>query len=767
MSSVDRLAQPSQTRATPGDHRAHDANPSDGGRAPDLTLTAGVYLTILAAVFPLLRVVRPGPWTLGALLLPAVLLAAGYAARRHRVAAVGVSLIETALWAVVVTAVFLGGTAFLGVVPVPQTIEAASGLVRAAMDRIITGAAPLDADVPLTFLLVGAIGLLTIGIDHVVLTARMPLLAAIGLIVVSLIPAIAVRAEVDVPAFVLLAGALLFLLRAETRTRDASGAQRPRRAARDTGVAAAAAGIGAVAVVVALVAAPLLPAMPVAGGIGAGRWNSIDPTLQLGEDLRRPTDGEVLRMRTDAASAPYLRAATLSSFDGDIWRPDTGSAVALGSGEALRDLGVAQDVRVTRYTTSIEVTNLMSGWLPVSYPAVSVTGLQGEWSVLATNRTVLSTTSSANGQRYEVVSDVPRPSLEQIRAAAAHGDPGDDATSLPLGMPAEIGQLADEVTADAQTDYDRLVALQSWFRSSAFRYSLQAPVEDGFDGTGVDAVARFLDLREGYCIHFAGAFALMARTLGMPSRIVVGYLPGTGATDAITRERVYTVMGSQLHAWPEVYFEGIGWVPFEPTNGLGVPTAFSAESSPDVDTGGTEVEPTPTATASSPPTSGADPGSLREGEPTAVDATGSVVRPLPWLASVLVLLVLAVPAAVRELRRRALLGKARAGDAGAAWRSLQDTVVDLGVPEPPGESPRGLGVRLIARHGAPAAETWILIDAIERASYSSGGAVRDGAELADALAAVRAGLMRSAGPGRRMLALLVPRSLVVGPGSAY
>src|SRR5690606_21429518 len=143
---------------------------------------------------------------------------------------------------------------------------------------------------PLTFLIVGAVGLLTIGIDHVVLTARMPLLAAIGLLVVSLIPALAVPSDVDVPAFVMLAAALLFLLRAETRTRDAAARRAPRtaRSPRQGGITAAATGIGTIAVIIALVTAPLFPTTTPLAGPGSGRWNSIDPTLQLGQDLRRP-----------------------------------------------------------------------------------------------------------------------------------------------------------------------------------------------------------------------------------------------------------------------------------------------------------------------------------------------------------------------------------------------------------------------------------------------------------------------------------------------
>jgi transglutaminase-like putative cysteine protease len=540
------------------------------------------------------------------------------------------------------------------------------------------------------------------------------------------------------------------------------------RPARVAGVAAAATGIGAVAVIVTLVVAPLFPAVAAPGGVGGGRWNSIDPTLQLGQDLRRPTDGEVLRLRTDASSAPYLRAATLSSFDGKIWRPDTGRAATLPDDGSLGGVDVDEDVRLTRYTSDIEVLNLMSGWLPIAYPAVEVTGLQGDWSVLATNRTVITRSSSTNAQRYEVVADVPRPTLEQIRASSASGDEQETTKTLPIGMPAVINSLAHEVTDNARNDYDKLIALQSWFRSSQFSYSLEAPVEDGFDGTGTEAVAEFLDVRSGYCIHFASAFALMARSLGMSSRIVVGYLPGQAVTDSLTRQTVYTVMSSQLHAWPEVYFTGIGWVPFEPTNSLGDPTSFSPASSNNTNTGGTDVEPTPSASASTGPSASAIPDNLRGDDANIADASGDIVRPLPWLASLLgILIVLANPGVVREFRRRELLAGARAGDAGAAWRSLQDTAVDLAIPEPSGESPRGFGARMIAEHGAPEGATWILITAIERASYAPDGTRRYGPDLADALTEVRTAMMDAAGRSRRIMALLAPRSLVVRPGSVY
>src|SRR5690606_4708576 len=97
----------------------------------------------------------------------------------------------------------------------------------------------------------------------------------------------------------------------------------------------------------------------------------------------------------------------------------------------------------------------------------------------------------------------------------------------------------------------------------------------------------FLDARSGYCIHFAGAFALMAQALDMPVRIVVGYLPGRLTDDKRGDDSIYVVSSDQLHAWPEVRFNGIGWVPFEPTASLGDPTGFL----PAATDGGTSSDP--------------------------------------------------------------------------------------------------------------------------------------------------------------------------------
>lgn len=741
---------------------------SDTARRGEVVVTAAVLAALVAALLPVLPLVRAGSWVPGAVVLATLILGAGFLSRRRGLPAIAVTLIEAVVWVVVLTVGFFRDTALLWIVPTLDTVPALSRTVSDAFDEITVGAAPLDATPAMSFLIVGALGLLTIIVDHVVLTARMPLLASIGIIAVSLIPSIAVPDGLDVWAFVLLAAAVLFLIRAETRARETPLA---RSAERSAGVPATAVGIAAIAVVIALVAGPLLPA-PVARVVpGTGGGPGIDASLQLGDDLRRPQEVEVLRVRSTAPTPPYLRATTLSRFDGDVWLPDRVRTVPLDSDASLGALGIAGDIRLAESTTNVEVVNLASVWAPIPFPTVEISGLEGEWGAVPYNRTVVSQSGSTQGQSYEAVASAPRPTLEQIRGLEADsGDVFEQAKLVPDDVPPIVAELAAEVTAGTTNDYDALSALQRWFRGADFRYSLSAPVEDGFDGTGAQAVADFLEVRSGYCIHYASAFALMARTLDMPSRIVVGYLPGSATLERIDDQTVYSVSSSLLHAWPEVYFEGVGWVGFEPTNGLGSPTSFLPEAAAPnpVDESG-EAAPEPSTPADAGPS--ADPDDLLEESDEAVSgATPTQVSVLPSLAVVLgILLVLAIPAVIREVIRRRLLAASRAGDSAAAWTLVQDAAIDIGISVPPSESPRAFAARLVSQHGAPAAETEVVVRAIERASYAPArvAAFWRGDEVSAAASAVSGAILSAASPARRALAVIAPRSLIVRPGSVY
>ena len=399
---------------------------------------------------------------------------------------------------------------------------------------------------------------------------------------------------------------------------------------------------------------------------------------------------------------------------------------------------------------------MSSSWLPVPYPATSVQGLPSTWRVSPENRTLASRSADAVGNDYTVRSLEVSPTLEQIRAlpaAAPIVDPGTE----PVELPEVIGETAAGVTADATNDYDRLIALQSWFRSQ-FSYSLETPVDEGFDGTGADAVARFLDVKSGYCIHFAGAFALMAESLDMEVRIVVGYLPGALTETTRGDEAVYSVSSDQLHSWPEVLFPGVGWVPFEPTASLGVPTSFSAAATAGGGSGGAAT-PAPTAAPSTEQTSG--PELEREDAGDNAGATGELRRldPTPVVLTTLgVLVVLLLPAFARLALRIARRGRARGGDAGAAWTELRATMQDLRLPLSDAETPRMRGDDLIRDSRVDADAMRVLVEAVEHASYArpSASAMRD---LDAALVEVTAQLRRSVDRWTRLHAFLLPRSL--------
>jgi transglutaminase-like putative cysteine protease len=131
--------------------------------------------------------------------------------------------------------------------------------------------------------------------------------------------------------------------------------------------------------------------------------------------------------------------------------------------------------------------------------------------------------------------------------------------ALPDSLPRRVIDLAETWTAEADTAYDKAVALERNLRSYSYTLDVPAPPDDQ------DVVAYFLfDLGEGYCDYYATSMAVMARAVGLPARLAIGY--ARGSYDAANQR--YIVTEANAHSWVEVYFPEIGWVPFEPTAGL-------------------------------------------------------------------------------------------------------------------------------------------------------------------------------------------------------
>ena len=726
----------------------------------DLPLTIGIGVATIAAVFPISRLLEP-TWLLAAVLVTGLVLALGWVLRRAGLPGWAAALGELILWILCATVALGDRHALLGVVPTFDVLGGLPGVFARVGDEILNGVAPMQPSHELWWVIVAATGMLGLLVGWVVRGTHLPLLAALLLIIVFVIPQLAVPGDPDLVGAVFLIAAILWIVRTEIRVR---------RPAMEAGPVAATWSVvlGVGSVVVALIAAPLVPLADAIGG-GVGRTTSINATLDLGQDLRRPEDVEVLRVRTTAPSAPYLRVATLSRFDGEEWAPDAAGRGSLEFGE------IVSDAETEKRTTTIDITRLTSSYLPVTYPATELQGAVGIWSANPFNRTVFSSSEGTGslGQRYVVTSEELQPTREQARAVMPRigeapvfsfdltqtAEFDADTLQLPNVDIGGVTRAAQEAVGSSANAYDALIAMQSWFRTSGgFRYSLDAPVEEGFDGSGMDAIDRFLEVRAGYCVHFASAFAVMARSIGIPSRVVVGYLPGESTGDRVDDQVVYSVLGSQLHAWPEAYLEGIGWIAFDPTATLGTPTSLRSG-----ETGGPDPSATPGASAAPTPaptrTIDQDRGDLDN--PTssarAFDPT-VLIRTLLIVLGVFVLLL--VPAVIRAVRWRTRHSAARRGDAGAAWRELQDLVIDAGFSVDESDSPRVFAARLAREHGVPAATLAPLVDGIERASFAPPTA-QAGPDLARALTGARRVLLPA---GReRLRAALMPRSLLVRP----
>ncbi|MFS2075971.1 transglutaminaseTgpA domain-containing protein, partial [Curtobacterium sp. CT11-133] len=302
--------------------------------------------------------------------------------------------------------------------------------------------------------------------------------------------------------------------------------------------------------------------------------------LNLGQDLRQPNELEVFRYRSSDGRPEYLKLANLDEFGTGDWVPTTTDAAKSETADQ-QQWAVGINPRLSsRGDVTIRVTGLSSNYLPVPAGAVSIesrsTNLDlSQWRWMGESSTVRSTgPATPRGATYEVYG-ASTWSGEYLDAIAGSGllgraDGRGFATpsanqlrtdrELPDKLPVSIARTAQRVAGSAATDYEKGRALEQWFRSDLFTYSETAPVEQGYDGDSMDVVAKFLQVREGYCVHFSSAMAVMARTLGIPSRIAVGYRAGSTQADG-----EYTVSNRQLHSWPELYIKGAGGVAFEPT----------------------------------------------------------------------------------------------------------------------------------------------------------------------------------------------------------
>jgi transglutaminase-like putative cysteine protease len=444
------------------------------------------------------------------------------------------------------------------------------------------------------------------------------------------------------------------------------------------------------------------------------------PYVEVRGQLLEQTD--VLLMQVRSTERAYWRLTALSEFDGNQW---TGRASYGDADGELPGLGPLPP-GAREITQSFDLIALDSIWLPAAYQArelVTIEGSEARWDAGSATLIVPTEVDTSDGVSYEVLSYLPTLDPDTLRATEG-GDEPDDLVATNTALPAETGDpvrdLAAEVAGGATSRYDAARALQDLLRSPVFTYDTEPQA-----GSAVDPLEAFLfETRAGFCQQFAAAFAAMARALDIPTRVAVGFTPGVpNAADPALLD----VTGRYAHAWPEVHFPGIGWVPFEPTPGRGIPGAEDYTGVPEAQDGAATPPEQPPATApgevppatppasvpgdGAPPTTGSGLGD--EGGTTA--GAGEAPGRPPWRHPVALALLGAVGAAAlvvavlgglwggrRLARRRRHATDDPDARVRAAWADALDGIAVLGAAPYPHESAIEFAARARLAVGGPA-----------------------------------------------------------------
>ncbi len=737
------------------------------------------WLATIATACCFLPTISNQSYLIQAAFLSGLLAAVGIGLRACRTPAVGVLLVQLALLIEVLVVAFGDKLKYL-LLPTPGTVDGLRADISAGLEVAQKFAAPTPKSAGLTLLVLFGIGVVGVLVDFFAAGVRRVQLTGLPLLILYTVPVTALPDGVPVYGFLPGAAAYIALLLADERDRLSHWGRLVSRTPHDTapstmdtsGLVSNGRRIAVIAVASAVVLPLFIPAFSSAWfdngrGVGNGRGNGTnlsfsDPMVSLAQSLRRPVKEDVLKV-SGPAPPEYLRLVVLDQPGPDNW---SASALDLDNTLPLDQPlpgpeGVADDVPSTAGQLAIAPTDEFptdSSWLPVPYALRNV-DINGDWAYVPRDQTVSATslTSADNIDEYSVSYSELGFTEAQLRAS---GPPPaaiqQEFAQVPDGVPAVVPNVALSVTAGTQDPYEQAVLLQTFFRDSEqFTYDIDASY-----GYGYESMAEFLDKRKGFCQQFAATMAMMARTLDIPSRVVVGFLK----PDRQEAPGTYVITSHDVHAWPELYFEGLGWVRFEPTprSGASVPSYADNLTVPN------GITPSQTGTAATDDFRNRNPNT--EQNTTATDAGanggsggGGAAPSKYWVVLVLLIAVLLLPAGLRHGVRRNRLNRPveHAEAAEAAWMELRDHLRDLRLPWTGSMTPRArersvAGLLVDDADGLQALRRLAL--SVERSRYAT--AALSGADPATDVVEVMDVIDRRAERAQRLRATFLPASLL-------
>lgn len=696
------------------------------GLAPELPVAA----LLASAALPLVgRIYRPG--RAGGVLLATVAAVCGlrWALRRLRAPGVVQMLISGLAFFWLASALFYLDS-MVGPFPSADSVSNALRDLERAADLARIEPSPVPSTVPLLLLLSAFVWATGWGVHNAAVGLRRPLLAiglALPLYLSAGIAAPTLVRLRDVWPFV---ASALWVLYVDERRRLARWAAA--RGGPGGGTLAPAVGMGAAACGAALLVASLVPPAG-AGGTKPGPRVAYNPMVSIRATLTRDPPLELFHARTGRAA--YYRLTSLDTFDGAVWTqaPEPAS-LPLDRGPLRPEVsGPAREVR-----QRITISGLGGPWIPAAYAPLDLVGIAGARAQPST-LALVHPAELRPGDRYTVRSALPEPRRSDLAGAPAVGDVPERFTALPRSLPREIADTASRVAGRYRTTYGKAIALQRFFRTE-FSYDERVAA-----GHRIDDIRDFLRVRRGYCEQFAGTMAVMARTLGLPARVSVGFTPG----DA-TGPGAYEVTTEHAHAWPEIFFPDVGWVAFEPTPRVGysIPPAYTlpaAGERPPAERAAPTLSPTTRPAPS--PTGAASPAD-RVGR-----ASGASRLPLVAAVAGALAVTLGGPPAIARFRRARRRRRARDSRDAVAVRYVEflEWCSIVGLGRSAWETPAEHATRLegISAVAGPSARE--LVRMAERALWAPGNGL-DTAAVELLVEETQRALRPAVGRGRRIVA---------------
>jgi len=356
---------------------------------------------------------------------------------------------------------------------------------------------------------------------------------------------------------------------------------------------------------------------------GAGPGPGVAPAVALSAESLTSNllavevhDANDVLFQANSAYRTYWQVAVLNVLRNGVWVPDPDTQNAAhgttnGAAVTRSQGGASFTGRSRDFKSAVQIDALTSRILPVPPGTIALSGT----AATLTGVGAVSPTPTTSDQQYTTLSTPPVTEPESLggNAPVATYPPAlvQADTALPE-LPASIEALAQAVTAGAQGPLAEAELLVNWFRSGQFHYTLDPPASP----PGTDPLVSFLtQTRSGSCEQFAGAFVVLARSLRLPSRVVVGFTAGRYSGPGEV-----TVRGADAHAWPQVYLgPQAGWVSFEPT-----PQQPRGEVAPEGVVGPSGVSTTTPTTAVGSPTTAPPPTA-----PLTVPTTVPIPVPIP------------------------------------------------------------------------------------------------------------------------------------------